>query len=230
MVQGLPPYQGFQYNPVITTPGTYSVGVGYIDDVGCTAYSVMPNQLVVYPRPKADFIADPGFELTVANGDVLLQNNSSPISGNTYTWNVANMYSTTDVNTSTTFTMAGTYPVTLWATNIYGCKDSVTKTINVKNEYGFYVPNAFTPFNDDGLNEEFKPVYSPYGIDLEGGYEMLIFDRWGHLIFKTNDIDKGWDGTKNGTKLPQDVYVYKIRYRDALKNSHQVVGHVTLLH
>jgi gliding motility-associated-like protein len=140
------------------------------------------------------------------------------------------MYSTTDVNTSTTFTMAGTYPVTLWATNIYGCKDSVTKTINVKNEYGFYLPNAFTPFNDDGLNEEFKPVYSPYGIDLEGGYEMLIFDRWGHLIFKTNDIDKGWDGTKNGSKLPQDVYVYKIRYRDALKNSHQVVGHVTLLH
>lgn len=230
MVQGLQPYQGFQYNPVITTPGTYSVGVGYIDDVGCTAYSVMPNQLVVYPRPKADFIAEPGFELTVANGDVLLQNNSSPISGNTYTWNVANMYSTSDVNTSTTFTMAGTYPVTLWATNIYGCKDSVTKTINVKNEYGFYLPNAFTPFNDDGLNEEFKPVYSPYGIDLEGGYEMLIFDRWGHLIFKTNDIDKGWDGTKNGAKLPQDVYVYKIRYRDALKNSHQVIGHVTLLH
>ncbi|GAB4208769.1 MAG: hypothetical protein Fur0023_20560 [Bacteroidia bacterium] len=230
MVQGLPPYQGFSYNPMISTPGTYSVGVGYIDDVGCTAYSVMPNQLVVYPRPTADFIAGPGYELTVANGDVMLQNNSSPISGNTYTWNVANIYSTSDVNTTTTFTMAGTYPVTLWATNIYGCLDSVTKTIVVKNEYGFYLPNAFTPFNNDGLNDEFKPIYSPYGLDTEGGYEMLIYDRWGHLIFKTNDIDKGWDGTKAGAKLPQDVYVYKIRYRDAMKNSHQKIGHVTLLH
>jgi len=230
MVQGLAPYTGMAYSPILTNPGTYSVGVGYIDDVGCTAYSVMPNQLVVYPRPEANFTADPGFELTVANGDVMLLNTSSPITGNTYTWNVSNLYTTTDVNTSTTFTAAGSYPVTLWVTNIYGCRDSVTKTIVVKNEYGFYVPDAFTPFNDDGLNEEFKPVYSPYGIDLEGGYEMLIYDRWGHLIFKTNDITKGWDGTKNGQKVPQDVYVYKIKYRDALKNVHYKIGHVTLLH
>ncbi|GIV28504.1 MAG: hypothetical protein KatS3mg027_2318 [Bacteroidia bacterium] len=230
LVQELPPYQGFSYNPILTNPGTYSVGVGYIDDVGCTAYSVMPNQLVVYPRPDADFIADPGYELTVANGEIMLLNNSSPVSGNTYTWNVANIYSTSEVNTSTTFTAAGAYPVTLWVTNIYGCRDSVTKTITVKNEFGFYVPDAFTPFNDDGLNEEFKPVYSPYGLDLEGGYEMLIYDRWGHIIFKTNDITKGWDGTKSGQKLPQDVYVYKIRYRDALKNVHYKIGHVTLLH
>ena len=230
MVQGQQPYQGFSYNPVISTPGTYSVGVGYIDDVGCTAYSVMPNQLVVYPKPKADFTADPGFELTVANGDIVFQNTSLPITGATYTWNVANIYGTNDVNTSTTFTAAGTYPVTLWTMNIYGCRDSVTKTVVVKNEFGLYVPNAFTPFNDDGLNEEFKPVYSPYGIDLEGGYEMIIYDRWGHIIFKTNDITKGWDGTKNGVSLPQDVYVYKIRYRDALRNVYHKVGHVTLLH
>ncbi len=230
MVQNLSPYQGFSYNPVLVTPGTYSVGVGYIDDVGCTAYSVMPNQLVVYPNPTADFIADPGYEVTIASSDVVFLNNSSPVTGNTYTWNVANMYSTTDVNTATTFTMPGNYAVTLWATNIYGCKDSVTKTIVVKNEYGFYVPSAFTPFNEDGLNEEFKPIYSPYGIDLEGGYEMLIYDRWGHLIFKTNDITKGWDGTKNGQKLPPDVYVYKIKYRDALKSNYYKVGHVTLLH
>jgi len=86
------------------------------------------------------------------------------------------------------------------------------KTINIsaKSCYcdNMFIPNAFTPTND-AINEVFKPVY-----DCETEfYEFMIFDRWGELIFETNDINKGWDGFYKGRICQIGVYVWKLRYR-----------------
>jgi gliding motility-associated-like protein len=61
-------------------------------------------------------------------------------------------------------------------------------------------------------------------------FEFSIFDRWGTLIFKTNDLQKGWDGTSRGKPVPNDVYVYKINFK--MKENKEFiskVGHVSLL-
>ncbi|MGZ4091168.1 MAG: T9SS type B sorting domain-containing protein, partial [Bacteroidia bacterium] len=86
--------------------------------------------------------------------------------------------------------------------------------------------NSFTP-NGDGVNE----VFMPKSVGVKR-FRMDIFDRWGQLIFSTNDITVGWDGKhkKGGELLPQDVYVYKISafFNNGSKPK-QYTGHVTLL-
>ena len=61
---------------------------------------------------------------------------------------------------------------------------------------------------------------------------MEVFDRWGHSMFLTKDFTKGWDGTvlnKGDEPLKQDVYVYKLRYKDIDGKIHNKTGHVTLM-
>jgi len=92
-----------------------------------------------------------------------------------------------------------------------------------------YMPNAFTP-NGDGINDRFVPR-GPSGAILN--YQMLIFNRWGQIIFKDNDINEGWDGTVNNTPAYPGVYIYKVTYDVALdfgKYDNVVLkGYVTLL-
>jgi gliding motility-associated-like protein len=71
-----------------------------------------------------------------------------------------------------------------------------------------FFPNAFTP-NGDGLNDEFKPVTNYIDIQY---FSLSIFNRWGALVYQTNDLSKGWDGTFNGEYCQAGAYVYKIAY------------------
>jgi gliding motility-associated-like protein len=73
-----------------------------------------------------------------------------------------------------------------------------------------FFPNAFTPNNDDQLNELFKPVYV---CDIKV-VSFEIYDRWGKLMYNTNDLTEGWDGTWNGSPLDQGVYSYLFVYED----------------
>lgn len=72
------------------------------------------------------------------------------------------------------------------------------------------------------------PVAS--GIDLSS-FEMWIFDRWGNMIYYTDDLSKGWDGRANygNDVAQQDTYVYKISCKDILDIKHQYIGHVNLI-
>jgi gliding motility-associated-like protein len=83
------------------------------------------------------------------------------------------------------------------------------------------VPNAFTP-DGDGTNDVFRPR-----IDcLEGPYRLRIFNRWGQLVFETEDYQDGWDGTSNGAPAPSDVYIWVL---DAQTDPLLRKGDVTLL-
>ncbi|MCD4725959.1 MAG: gliding motility-associated C-terminal domain-containing protein, partial [Bacteroidales bacterium] len=73
----------------------------------------------------------------------------------------------------------------------------------------FYVPNAFSP-DGDGLNDEFKVIKPPDNIE---SFRMYIYNRWGQLVFETNDVSIGWDGTFKGGEALAGTYAYKIEYR-----------------
>jgi gliding motility-associated-like protein len=81
---------------------------------------------------------------------------------------------------------------------------SLSNTAQVHTPLNLYIPNAFTP-NGDGLNDEFAPV--GYGVKQ---FEMKIFNRWGELIFTTDDIQNKWDGTYLGEKVQPGSYVYDV--------------------
>ncbi len=88
-----------------------------------------------------------------------------------------------------------------------------------------YIPNAFTP---DGNNPIFFPVI---GFTDFSGYEFSIFDRWGQVVFQTNDPQAGWDGThpNNGKEVPLGVYGYVVTLKDGNFQEYVYRGHVTVV-
>ena len=87
----------------------------------------------------------------------------------------------------------------------------------------FYVPNAFAP---DGVNKLFGPKGQFFDYSL---FEMVIYNRWGEELYRTDDINKGWDGKHNGEIAQLGSYVYMIRFIDADGDEHRRKGTVTLL-
>jgi gliding motility-associated-like protein len=86
-----------------------------------------------------------------------------------------------------------------------------------------YIPNAFVP---NGINKIFKPV-TVFVDKLD--YTMKIFNKWGQLIFETNNPEQGWDGKVNGNLVQVGVYAYYIRIKNANGEYFQKWGTVTLL-
>lgn len=104
----------------------------------------------------------------------------------------------------------------------HGCK--ATDDISIHFDALLYVPNTFTP-DGDAFNAVFKAV----GGNIKD-FNMMIFDRWGELIFQSNSMDIGWNGTYKGMNSPDGVYVWKINYTDLFtKIPTELIGHVTLL-
>jgi len=115
--------------------------------------------------------------------------------------------------------------VLLKVENIHGCSDVKEKCFTVEQEFSIYIPNAFTP-NENNVNETFYAV----GINILE-FEMYIFDRWGEQIFYSDNINKHWDGkAKGGSEIAQqDVYIWKVNVKDVFGKIHNLIGHVTLL-
>jgi gliding motility-associated-like protein len=89
-----------------------------------------------------------------------------------------------------------------------------------------YIPNAFTP-NGDGLNDKFIILGIPY--EQVTHFNLQIYDRWGQMIYTSNDIREGWDGTRNGENCPEGVYVWTIYYQDNKKKPVTNKGTITLI-
>lgn len=136
--------------------------------------------------------------------------------------NVAFLWSTGATTSSINITTPGIYWVKI---NKGNCVSSDTITvIGTVGDGVIFAPNSFTP-NGDGLNDIFKVQ----GTDIVS-FRLLIFDRWGELIFETKNLKEGWDGYYKGNLVKQDVYVWIMDYKTACdeKRSHRRKGIVSV--
>nr|WP_317195110.1 PKD domain-containing protein [Algoriphagus oliviformis] len=102
------------------------------------------------------------------------------------------------------FGRKGDFEVELLITDQYGCQQSVQKAISITRSYRLMVPTGFTP--TEAQNKTFLPKQK--GLV---SFELLIFNTWGELIFRTDDIDtEGWDGTLKGKLMDAGVYAYRV--------------------
>lgn len=99
--------------------------------------------------------------------------------------------------------------------------DSVKVTI--EKDTHLYIPSAFTP-NNDGKNDQFKAVANRIT-----DYKMQLFNRWGQLIFQSDNLSDGWNGNFKGHRQPMGVYVYVLSYKDAGGKMHKQKGTFMLL-
>lgn len=103
------------------------------------------------------------------------------------------------------------FDIKLVVTDEFGCTDSTYGKIAIKDEHRFFIPNGFSP-NFDGKNDYFKIEY--HGI-IKSTFKFEVYDRWGAILFKTNDPNFEWDGTsQSGKKLPTGTYIYSLSYQD----------------
>ncbi|MDH5379430.1 MAG: PKD domain-containing protein, partial [Cyclobacteriaceae bacterium] len=222
-------------NPEFTfyDAGFYSVSLSGKNILGTEAKSTKNNIIEVFSRPTAAFLIRPN-KLFIPGGILYTQNLS--INATEFHWDFGDGTTSDLYAPEHEYTMTGTYTVELVAVNSNGCTDTLTmqSAVSVMEGGTLRVPNAFTPSLNGptgGIagggthNDVFKPI-------IEGAteYQMMIFDRWGNLIFETEDLDKGWDGyDKNGRLLPTGVYVYKMRLKFGNGEYFEKIGDVTLI-
>ena len=118
----------------------------------------------------------------------------------------------------------GTYMVTLFIENEGGCNDEYHITVCIDPQVLLWIPTSFTP-NGDGIND----LFLVKGVAITS-FEMLIFNRWGQKIWKSNDINEGWDGRYKFDPVQMGGYPYVINYsRFNSTSTHQRTGVVVLL-
>jgi gliding motility-associated-like protein len=206
--------------------GIYTINATVTDANGCMGSATYTAE--VYPKPIADFNHAPIKPVINIDGEVTFTDAShgaNIVSWNWYFMNTA-QYTSTLQNPTFMYSDPGHYVVALVVKSDHGCWDTLLRPLEVGEDYGLYVPNAFTP-NADGFNDVFQP--KGFGIVK---YELHIFDRWGEKVFHTKDFYESWNGTfqGRGTKICEEsVYTWLINVTDVFGKSHELKGHVTLI-
>ena len=114
------------------------------------------------------------------------------------------------------------YVVTVMDSN--GCENRKAVKVRLEDVFTLIVPNAFTPGNQDGRND----VLYADGIGIKE-FRIVIYNRWGKLVFESDDINKGWDGTLNGQLVQDGVYVYYANVVSYSGKSTSRSGSITLI-
>ncbi len=203
--------------------GTYTVSVVVTSPFGCVGTSSTQVSLIIYDSPTAGFIISDD-QLSIVEPMVMFSNTSS---GNTigWMWDFGDSTTSTLASPSHTYQRTGTFNVRLITTSNGGCTDTLEQPLDVDPEFTVFIPNAFTP-NGDATND----VWFVYGEEITT-IDIKIFDRWGVLIFESDNQFEGWDGRASGGSeiAQQDVYVYKVFIKDFEGKQHKMTGHVSLL-
>jgi gliding motility-associated-like protein len=215
---------------IFVDPGCYDVTLTVDNNVGCSNNLVIADFICVDSPPIASFSANPG-EIDNISGEVNFNNTS--VGADSYSWDFGDGSNSTAVNPTHEFDNGEAYDeyvVELVAFSDLGCPDTVKTVLSVTEELIYYVPNSFTP-NGNEFNETFKPIFTSGFDPLD--YNIRIYNRWGEVVFESNNAAYGWDGTygtKSSQAVQEGVYVWEINFKKS-KNDERVeaVGHVTLL-
>ena len=205
---------------VYNIPGTYQVRLIARDPNTCNQIDTSAwFTITVSGIPNAQFSWQPN--PPVSNTPTIFTNQST--GAVQYNWSFGDGETSTTENPSHQYITTGNFIAQLVATNIYGCTDTFKLNVRTLIDPLLDVPNAFTP-GKFGENAVIK--VKGFGV---GKLDWKIYNRWGQLLFQSNSIYSGWDGTYKGKLQPMDVYVYTL---DAeLTNGQKIrkTGDITLL-
>lgn len=198
---GVPPYNldWLGEDPLNIGVGEYNVIV--TDDADC----IVENGYVIdtLPLPEPSFVIDS----VVKVGELIEILNTSQFDVNWY-WEFGDNSYSFEENPTTQYDSEGSYEVDLTTYNIYGCSDTASTTVFAANDLLLFIPNTFTP-NADNKNESYKVSILNHRI-----FEISIYNRFSELLFSSDDVNKGWDGTYKGREVLDGTYVVKLYATD----------------
>lgn len=205
-------------------PGVYSINIEITSPIGCYTDAFFPNRITVEESPFADFSYTPeqpdGFNPTVQFYD-------ESVNAASWQWIINDKDVLFGRNPSYTFPDTGVQKIELIVFHPSGCPDTAIQYIDVVPKATYFLPNAFTP-NGDGKNDVFVGAGSLIGVK---GFELTIWNRWGEMVFQTNDPQEGWNGRVNnsGTLSPNGVYPVIVKYIGPRGEPISLQGFATLI-
>jgi gliding motility-associated-like protein len=200
---GMPGYSYLWNTPNADTTSTVNLSPGpgqsttyqvtITDTCGNTATTLVA---VIVTKPTANF----GYTFVTANSVDFMQTSTPVVS---YFWDFGDGNTSTLPNPNHTYPNDQTYyfTVMLVVVDANGCSDTISEVITIYPDFYFYTPNTVTP-NGDGKND----VYNASGMGILK-FQLMVFNRWGEMIFKSTDINQGWDGKFKGDLVQEDTYV-----------------------
>jgi PKD repeat protein len=192
-----------------TEDGNYIVTLAIEGLGGCKDSTTLSSTITVIPGPTADFSYTPALNPT-NYGWIYFTNLS--VYDVSWHWNFDDGSNSTLENPDHQYNANGVYNVELIAYAANGCTDTIVKPIKPTYFDGLFVPNAFAP--DKGNNGDMYRVFYPQGKSLSS-YHVWVYDTFGILIWESTALKNGspsewWDGTRDGSLLPSDVYIWKV--------------------
>lgn len=215
-------------NPVhnYTQPGTYDVELIATTAQGCSDTLEYENYVDVWNLPIVDFWFDPE-QTTIYTPEIFFHDDSWDAAE--WQWDFGDGSPGYLPNMKHTYENPGFWNVTLTVWTEHGCEASKNDVVIITDILDIYVPNTFTP-DGDGINEVFLP--SVKGIAFIERYTFQIFNRWGVIIFETNDPEMAWTGdVRDGEYYAQDL-AYNWQIKLLLKgtdNERVMQGHVNVI-
>lgn len=205
-----------------TQPGFYDVTLTIYTVTGCIDELTLtnPNAVHVYVAPIADFLVSPS---TVNILDPVVNIIDESTGSVSCLYFMGDGGSSDECNFTYSFSEGGRIEVTQYVLNEFGCADHMTQYVNVEG-FLLYAPNAFTP-NGDGINDFWLP-----SVIGSTQYDLEIYNRWGEVIFATENPDTPWIGNVHGRDhfAEDGVYLFRIVMHDLLGYPHDYLGHITL--
>ncbi len=203
--------------------GNYNVQLSISTVDGCVSDTSKLVIVTVIPQPVASFLFSP--QIPELETEIAFIDQS--VNATSWSWNFGDGAGAFIQNPTHTYTYIENFEVTLVVTNEM-CTDTAVAFIVIEEGLLFYVPNTFTP-DDDEFNQVFKPVITS-GVDLTS-YHLTIYDRWGEVVFESLNTEIGWDGSYARCGLVQDgIYTWKIEFRGKYNGKGYVYhGHVNVL-
>ena len=223
---------GCNINQVFPNSGCYDINLEVETINGCVDELTLIDYICVDDYPIADFTCSPD-ELSTFYNEAEFTNESSGAID--YDWSFGDDDFSNATNPNHVYSVEDNdperaYAVELIAYSEFGCADTATKNLLYFEDLIYYVPNSFTP-DGNKYNETFKPVFTS-GFDPLA-YRLQIFNRWGEVVFESNNSAIGWDGTYgmvNYSFAPTGTYIYKISFKKARDDERvEVIGSVNLL-
>jgi gliding motility-associated-like protein len=217
---------GEQANLIFNTNGTYTVSLTTTLN-GCASTTSIANLITVENYPIAAF--EPSSEVfTEPNQELYFLNTS--FGASSYIWDFGDGATSTEVGPSHLFEVGNEgIDVILYAFSSLGCSDSTSFYIGFDPGLVYYIPNTFSP-DGDQFNQTFLPIFTS-GIDPYN-YQMLIYNRWGEIIFESLHPEIGWDGSfgLQGNPAQNGTYTYLITIKvPSIDKRQNIKGHVNLI-
>lgn len=104
--------------------------------------------------------------------------------------------------------VTGDYIFQMIVESSLGCRDTVYNTLTINDNYNIFIPNSFTPDGNE-FNQYWKPII-PKFYDIYD-YNLRVFNRWGEIIWESNDPNSSWDGTYNNRLVSNGVYIWALQ-------------------